>query len=145
MDTNISNICRICLCDGSRNIFERKSTECATQFGTPFAQNVSSLDRLLEKLRYVTMMKVNTLTHPKRFVGMRSTYYILYELIDAIFECSFVMEMFCSVSRTDVRLYIIYVCINWLSVRMCIDIVLHARGGWLWIIQCCTAHVGMCI
>lgn len=62
MQKNISKICRICLCDGSRNIFEKKSTsDSAQQFNAipSITQNVSSLDRLLEKLRYVTMLKVN--------------------------------------------------------------------------------------
>lgn len=55
---NLENICRVCLNRGSRNIFE-KSSSAETQFTIPsISDNVSSLDRLPEKLRYVTMLKV---------------------------------------------------------------------------------------
>lgn len=56
---NLENICRVCLNRGSRNIFE-KSSSAETQFTIPpIGDNVSSLDRLAEKLRYVTMLKVS--------------------------------------------------------------------------------------
>lgn len=59
MNKNIENICRVCLNRGSRNIFEKSSAN-DTQFTIPpISENVSSLDRLSEKLRYVTMLKVS--------------------------------------------------------------------------------------
>lgn len=56
---NLENICRVCLSRGSRNIFEKSSSN-ESQFSIPpLSDNVSSLDRLCEKLRYVTMLKVS--------------------------------------------------------------------------------------
>lgn len=58
MNKNLENICRVCLNSGSRNIFEKSSND--SQFAIPaIGENVSSLDRLVEKLRYVTMLKVS--------------------------------------------------------------------------------------
>ncbi|XP_031633359.1 uncharacterized protein LOC116347082 [Contarinia nasturtii] len=59
MNKNLGNICRVCLSSASRNIFE-KSTASQNDFSIPaIGENVSSLDRLVEKLRYVTMLKVD--------------------------------------------------------------------------------------
>lgn len=58
MNKNLENICRVCLNSGSRNIFEKSSID--SQFSIPaIGENVSSIDRLVEKLRYVTMLKVS--------------------------------------------------------------------------------------
>lgn len=58
MNKNLENICRVCLNNGSRNIFEKSSA--SNDFSIPaIGENVSSLDRLVEKLRYVTMLKVS--------------------------------------------------------------------------------------
>lgn len=58
MNRNLENVCRVCLSSGSRNIFEKVST--VDDIAVPLMdENVSSLDRLPEKLRYVTMLKVN--------------------------------------------------------------------------------------
>lgn len=60
MNKKLENICRVCLNIGSRNIFEKSSTTNDSQFSIPaIGENVSSLDRLVEKLRYVTMLKVS--------------------------------------------------------------------------------------
>lgn len=60
MNKKLENICRVCLNIGSRNIFEKSSTTNEQQFSIPaIGENVSSLDRLVEKLRYVTMLKVS--------------------------------------------------------------------------------------
>lgn len=60
MNKNLENICRVCLNSGSRNIFEKSSASNDSQFSIPaIGENVSSLDRLVEKLRYVTMLKVS--------------------------------------------------------------------------------------
>ncbi len=48
--------CRVCNKEGSRNIFE-KITRTQLESSSSL-QSVSSNTRLLEKLRYVTMMKV---------------------------------------------------------------------------------------
>lgn len=57
---NLDSICRVCLSSGSRNIFEKSSASNDSQFSIPaIGENVSSLDRLVEKLRYVTMLKVS--------------------------------------------------------------------------------------
>lgn len=50
MNEEISKICRICLAEGSQNIFHNNRRNVDT---------ISSLDRILEKLRFVTMLKVN--------------------------------------------------------------------------------------
>lgn len=52
MNENIMKICRICLTEGSRNIFQRTVTHDALY-------NVSSLSRISEKLRYVTLLKID--------------------------------------------------------------------------------------
>lgn len=52
MNEEISKICRICLAEGSQNIFHNNRRNVDT---------ISSLDRILEKLRFVTMLKVNIL------------------------------------------------------------------------------------
>lgn len=58
MNKNLENVCRVCLNSGSRNIFEKSPND--SQFAIPaIGENVSSLDRLVEKLRYVTMLKVS--------------------------------------------------------------------------------------
>lgn len=54
MNENIMKICRICLTEGSRNIFQRSLSHDALY-------NVSSLSRISEKLRYVTLLKVDEL------------------------------------------------------------------------------------
>lgn len=60
MNKNLENICRVCLSSASRNIFEKSSASNDSQFSIPaIGENVSSLDRLVEKLRYVTMLKVS--------------------------------------------------------------------------------------
>lgn len=62
MSRNLENVCRVCLNVGSRNIFEKSSSAADAQgFAIPPVTdgNVSSLDRLAEKLRYVTMLKVS--------------------------------------------------------------------------------------
>lgn len=62
MNKNLENICRVCLNSGSRNIFEKSSID--SQFSIPaIGENVSSIDRLVEKLRYVTMLKVSMKTN----------------------------------------------------------------------------------
>lgn len=58
MYRNLDNICRVCLNSGSRNIFEKTNTHFPLSSA---AENVSSFDRLLEKLRYVTMLKVSAI------------------------------------------------------------------------------------
>lgn len=64
MNKNLENICRVCLNNGSRNIFEKTSAPNDSQFAIPaIGENVSSLDRLVEKLRYVTMLKVSEKFH----------------------------------------------------------------------------------
>lgn len=64
MNKNLENICRVCLNNGSRNIFEKTSASNDSQFAIPaIGENVSSLDRLVEKLRYVTMLKVSEKLH----------------------------------------------------------------------------------
>lgn len=58
MNRNLENICRVCLSSGSRDIFEK--TSAVDEIAVPtMGENVSSLDRLPEKLRYVTMLKVS--------------------------------------------------------------------------------------
>lgn len=60
MNKNLENICRVCLNSASRNIFEKSTASNDSQFSIPaIGENVSSLDRLVEKLRYVTMLKVS--------------------------------------------------------------------------------------
>lgn len=61
MNKNLENICRVCLSSASRNIFEKSTASSdSPQFSIPaIGENVSSLDRLVEKLRYVTMLKVS--------------------------------------------------------------------------------------
>lgn len=64
MNKNLENICRVCLNSASRNIFEKSTTSNDSQFSIPaIGENVSSLDRLVEKLRYVTMLKVSEKIH----------------------------------------------------------------------------------
>lgn len=58
MNKNLENICRVCLNSGSRNIFEKSSSPGDISIPA-IGENVSSLDRLPEKLRYVTMLKVS--------------------------------------------------------------------------------------
>lgn len=68
MNKNLENICRVCLNNGSRNIFEKTSASNDSQFAIPaIGENVSSLDRLVEKLRYVTMLKVSEKLHISYF------------------------------------------------------------------------------
>ncbi|XP_058833567.1 uncharacterized protein LOC131691298 [Topomyia yanbarensis] len=52
MNENLSKICRICLTEGSRNIFQKTVRHDALY-------NVSSLNRIMEKLRYVTLLKID--------------------------------------------------------------------------------------
>ncbi|XP_058462452.1 uncharacterized protein LOC131437245 [Malaya genurostris] len=52
MNENLSKICRICLTEGSRNIFQKIVSHDALY-------NVSSLNRMSEKLRYVTLLKID--------------------------------------------------------------------------------------
>lgn len=52
MNENLTKICRICLTEGSRHIFQKTVTHDALY-------NVSSLNRISEKLRYVTLLKVS--------------------------------------------------------------------------------------
>ncbi|XP_062542576.1 probable LIM domain-containing serine/threonine-protein kinase DDB_G0286997 [Armigeres subalbatus] len=52
MNENLAKICRICLTEGSRHIFQKTVTNDALY-------NVSSLNRISEKLRYVTLLKVD--------------------------------------------------------------------------------------
>lgn len=52
MNENLTKICRICLTEGSRNIFQKTVANDALY-------NVSSLNRISEKLRYVTLLKVD--------------------------------------------------------------------------------------
>lgn len=61
MHKDISNVCRVCMSSGSRNIFE--NTIATSQFTIPnvFENNVSSVERIVEKLRYVTMLKVSVI------------------------------------------------------------------------------------
>lgn len=54
MNENLSKVCRICLTEGSRNIFQRTVAHDALY-------NVSSLSRISEKLRYVTLLKIDEL------------------------------------------------------------------------------------
>lgn len=54
----MENSCRICLKNGSRNIFEKSTS--VQSFGVLAPQEeISSMDRLMEKLRYVTMLTVS--------------------------------------------------------------------------------------
>lgn len=52
MNENLTKICRICLTEGSRHIFQKTVTNDALY-------NVSSLNRISEKLRYVTLLKID--------------------------------------------------------------------------------------
>lgn len=52
MNEDLTKICRICLTEGSRNIFQRAVAHDALY-------NVSSLSRISEKLRYVTLLKID--------------------------------------------------------------------------------------
>lgn len=52
MNENLTKICRICLTEGSRHIFQ-KTVTCDALY------NVSSLNRISEKLRYVTLLKID--------------------------------------------------------------------------------------
>ncbi|XP_055623983.1 uncharacterized protein LOC129767293 [Toxorhynchites rutilus septentrionalis] len=52
MNENLAKICRICLMEGSRSIFQKTVTHEALY-------NVSSLNRISEKLRYVTLLKID--------------------------------------------------------------------------------------
>lgn len=52
MAESYTKICRICLTEGSRNIFQRTLAKDALY-------NVSSLNRISEKLRYVTLLKID--------------------------------------------------------------------------------------
>lgn len=52
MNENLAKICRICLTEGSRHIFQKTVTNDALY-------NVSSLNRISEKLRYVTLLKID--------------------------------------------------------------------------------------
>ncbi|XP_063708699.1 uncharacterized protein LOC134837261 [Culicoides brevitarsis] len=49
MNEELSKICRICLAEGSQNIFHHNRRN---------VDSISSLDRILEKLRFVTMLKI---------------------------------------------------------------------------------------
>uniref|UniRef100_A0A336M8R6 CSON012164 protein n=1 Tax=Culicoides sonorensis TaxID=179676 RepID=A0A336M8R6_CULSO len=49
MNEEVSKICRICLAEGSQNIFHNNRRN---------VDSISSLDRILEKLRFVTMLKI---------------------------------------------------------------------------------------
>lgn len=53
MSEELSKICRVCLAEGSQNIFNRRNAN--------LSDTISSLDRILEKLRFVTMLKVSEL------------------------------------------------------------------------------------
>lgn len=55
----LENSCRICLKNGSRNIFENSTSVQAFGILAP-QEEISSMDRLMEKLRYVTMLKVSS-------------------------------------------------------------------------------------
>lgn len=52
MNENLTKICRICLTEGSRHIFQKIVAHDALY-------NVSSLNRISEKLRYVTLLKID--------------------------------------------------------------------------------------
>ncbi|XP_053687574.1 uncharacterized protein LOC128737052 [Sabethes cyaneus] len=52
MNENLLKICRICLTEGSRHIFQKSVRPDALY-------NVSSLNRISEKLRYVTLLKID--------------------------------------------------------------------------------------
>lgn len=52
MNENLTKICRICLTEGSRHIFQKTVARDALY-------NVSSLNRISEKLRYVTLLKID--------------------------------------------------------------------------------------
>lgn len=52
MNENLTKICRICLTEGSRHIFQKTVAHDALY-------NVSSLNRISEKLRYVTLLKID--------------------------------------------------------------------------------------
>ncbi|XP_055609830.1 uncharacterized protein LOC129756828 [Uranotaenia lowii] len=54
MNENLTKICRICLTEGSRNIFQKTVAQDGLY-------NVSSLNRISEKLRYVTLLKIDEL------------------------------------------------------------------------------------
>lgn len=58
MYQNLGNICRICLKNGSRNIFDKSNGSLSFE-SLASSENVSSIDRLLEKMRFVTMLKVS--------------------------------------------------------------------------------------
>lgn len=49
MSVDLSKICRICLSEGARNIYEKLNS----------GVKISSLENLLEKMRYVTMIQVS--------------------------------------------------------------------------------------
>lgn len=68
MSEELAKICRVCLAEGSRDIFCHRTTNTDT---------ISSLDRIVEKYRFVTMLKVRVYTslaqnhwctHIKKFV-----------------------------------------------------------------------------
>lgn len=73
MNENITKICRICLTEGSRNIFQRTVAHDALY-------NVSSLSRISEKLRYVTLLKVG-FYFSKIIFNQLNTTWVTYEIM----------------------------------------------------------------
>lgn len=90
MNKNLENVCRVCLGTGSRNIFEKSPTSNDSQFSIPaIAENVSSLDRLPEKLRYVTMLKVsNNESHFNLFFVLALSFRLSFVVVCSIWSCS---------------------------------------------------------
>lgn len=86
MNKNLENVCRVCLGTGSRNIFEKSPTSNDSQFSIPaIAENVSSLDRLPEKLRYVTMLKVsNNESHFNLFFVLALSFRLSFVVVCSI-------------------------------------------------------------
>lgn len=56
LSQNLNKLCRVCMLEGSREIFNQTVPTTSSSSTTEI---VSSPNRLLEKLRYVTLIKVN--------------------------------------------------------------------------------------
>lgn len=62
----MENLCRVCMAPGSHRLFRVDSSRNNNEArNNPLrhGENVSSFDKLLQKLRYVTMLQVNDMLH----------------------------------------------------------------------------------
>lgn len=59
----MEDLCRVCMAPGSHQIFRADSNR--QDMGIMKSDSVSSLDKLLEKLRYVTLIQVSVCVYKK--------------------------------------------------------------------------------